>query len=341
MGYWLRLVVLAVACLAHSCLAFFQLGGPSAQNLPRLYDGWFKKGGDIERGMVSAVKASLKGVGKANAVEVLFPPVPNFDEVKIGTPLNQQFGQEMAADLGMVYKPGCVARTYLTEFSNVYWAKKLAAGLGGNVWGVFCDRVKKEGVVTKPGKLKLASFNIPSTYEKMKKGDTVIIVSPGIMEQWSEACNRFPDQKIIFLNAAVNVSYGLGGPIAGLEQAYFVKRISKGFIYKAAPGPWTTYLEKPDGSVEVSCAECNESAEAPVACLCTEVWLARQVLEQSKEKPTLGEVSNRSVGSVVSYVVCISCQLRHMYQLSGYVQAGRPPLCIPCQPAASSLQCLQ
>lgn len=63
-------------------------------------------------------------------VEVCFFPVPNIDEVQFGTSLNKAFGTEVAKDLGMGdYKPGSTIRTYLVQYSNVYWAKK--AWIGG------------------------------------------------------------------------------------------------------------------------------------------------------------------------------------------------------------------
>lgn len=68
-------------------------------------------------------------------VEISFFPVPNIDEVSFGTATNKAFGTEVAKDLGMAeYKPGSTIRTYLVQYSNIYWAKKV---LGGSVL-VFC-----------------------------------------------------------------------------------------------------------------------------------------------------------------------------------------------------------
>lgn len=60
-------------------------------------------------------------------VELCFFPVPNIDEVQFGTSLNKAFGTEVAKDLGMgEYKPGSTIRTYLVQYSNIYWAKKVS-----------------------------------------------------------------------------------------------------------------------------------------------------------------------------------------------------------------------
>lgn len=58
-------------------------------------------------------------------VEISFFPVPNLEEVQFGTAINKAFGTEVAKDLGMAeYKPGSTIRTYLVQYSNIYWAKK-------------------------------------------------------------------------------------------------------------------------------------------------------------------------------------------------------------------------
>jgi hypothetical protein len=54
----------------------------SSKGMPPLYDGWFKKTGYIDKSIVSAVKSAAK-VG--SPIEVLFPSVPNLDEVMLLT----------------------------------------------------------------------------------------------------------------------------------------------------------------------------------------------------------------------------------------------------------------
>ncbi|CAM9475372.1 unnamed protein product [Discosporangium mesarthrocarpum] len=230
--------------------------GTTSGSMPKLYDGWFKKTGQIERDMIAGTKSALR---KGKPVEVCFFPVPNFDEVKFGTPTNQAFGKEVAKDLGMgEYKPGSTIRTYLVEFSNVYWAKKLADGLGGTVWVATTDGLKKDKtVVSKPGKAKFCSLRKPETMEAIKKGDTVIVVSPGTTAEWQACASRFSEQKaskcLVFLNGLLNEGYEVGGPLMNLEQAcgYYLKRVSKGYIFRCSPSNWKAYLEKPDGGVEV------------------------------------------------------------------------------------------
>ena len=37
----------------------------------------------------------------------------------------------------------------------------------------------------------------------------------------------------------------------GFEEAYYLKRISKGWVFRSFPGPWQAFLERPDGTVEL------------------------------------------------------------------------------------------
>eukprot|EP00612_Vaucheria_litorea_P001965 CAMPEP_0171455796 /NCGR_PEP_ID=MMETSP0945-20130129/2545_1 /TAXON_ID=109269 /ORGANISM="Vaucheria litorea, Strain CCMP2940" /LENGTH=266 /DNA_ID=CAMNT_0011981103 /DNA_START=179 /DNA_END=979 /DNA_ORIENTATION=- len=222
-------------------------GGTKAVEMPPLYEGWFDKTRFIEKSIVGAVKSSYK-VGQP--IEVLFPSLPNLDEVSFGTKLNQEFGTMAAKELGMpAYKPGSKIKTYLVQFSNIYWAKRLAEGIGSTVWGLCTDGLKKDDI-KQPGKLKLASINKPESFSQVKKGDTVIVIQPGTTEQWKFCLNKFSEQKLIFLNAPVTSTYDLGGPVENLRQAYYCKRVSKGWAFICSPGPWTAYIEKPDRTVE-------------------------------------------------------------------------------------------
>lgn len=60
---------------------------------------------------------------------------------------------------------------------------------------------------------------------------------------------------VVFLNSQFNETYGLTGPrrgiMKGTEAVYFLKRITRGYVFYSYPGPWKAYLEKPDMSVEL------------------------------------------------------------------------------------------
>ncbi|CAM9842669.1 unnamed protein product [Ectocarpus sp. 12 AP-2014] len=150
------------------------------------------------------------------------------------------------------YKPGSTIRTYLVQYSNIYWAKKLADGLGGTCWVATSDGLKKDtSVIKKPGKAKFCSLRKPDTFAAMKKGDTVIVVAPGPTAEWASCAQSFKEQKVIFLNAPLSETYDLGGPLKDLEQGYYLKRVSKGYVFRVSPKPWEALLEKPGGGLEI------------------------------------------------------------------------------------------
>jgi hypothetical protein len=91
------------------------------KGMPKLYNGWMDE---------QIAKQARTAVGKAVAagktkIEVNFPPVPNVEEVRFGTPLNQKFGMQVVAkDLAVQggYRPGSEVSRQLIAYSNVYWA---------------------------------------------------------------------------------------------------------------------------------------------------------------------------------------------------------------------------
>jgi hypothetical protein len=150
-------------------------------------------------------------------MEVNFPPVPNVEEVRFGTPLNQRFGKTtVGQDLQVVggYKPGSELSRDLIAYSNVYWATKLASSFGGKPVGLLtAERVnisfcKSIGVISRT--------NAP----------------------------------FVILNNAYSTSYDLGNT-KGFEEVYYLKRISKGWIFRSFPDKWQAYVERPDETCEL------------------------------------------------------------------------------------------
>jgi len=211
------------------------------------------------------------GSGKKK-IEVNFPPVPNVDEVKFGTPLNQKFGKQvLARDLKVPggYAPGSYLSRNLIAYGNVHWAKKVAAALGGGPMGKPVSVLTAEPVVIKEIKDKGAiSTILPISSAASLKGKNtpLILANPGGEETWDKlyATCGSPSSPCVVLNNAYSTTYDLGNK-RGYEEAYYLKRISKGWVFRAFPGPWQAYLERPDGTVEL--------------------------LRSYKQKPTLKEVA--------------------------------------------------
>jgi len=65
---------------------------------PNLYKGWMKSDGDqICKQIIGSTKRAIQGGEKY--IEILFDPVPNLDEVAVGTAWNQKFRKEIAINL--------------------------------------------------------------------------------------------------------------------------------------------------------------------------------------------------------------------------------------------------
>ena len=182
-------------------------------------------------------------------------------EVKFGTPLNQKFGKTVIGkDLGVPggYKPGSDLSRQLIAFSNVYWAKRVGAAASGSPLGgkpvcvlstepVSFDQIKSRGAISRVG-----AVNSQQARKEGRNGEVVICVNPGGEETWDRlvSAHSSPGAPFIVLNNAYSTTYGLGNK-RGYEEAYYLKRISKGWVFRSFPGPWQAYLEKPDGTVEL------------------------------------------------------------------------------------------
>jgi len=112
---------------------------------------------------VTAISKAV-AAGKTK-LEVNFPPVPNLDEVRFGTPLNQKFGKTVVAkDLSLPggYYPGSDIARQQVAFANMHWAKQIAGAVGGGLVGgkpvtvlsaepVSYDQIKSKGGMSKIG----------------------------------------------------------------------------------------------------------------------------------------------------------------------------------------------
>mmetsp|Transcript_9310 Transcript_9310/g.12348 ORF Transcript_9310/g.12348 Transcript_9310/m.12348 type:complete len:293 (+) Transcript_9310:137-1015(+) len=228
------------------------------KGIPKLYDGWMN--GQIAKQARTAVSKAIQS-GKTK-IEVNFPAVPNVEEAKFGTPLNQKFGvNTVAKELGVPggYRPGSEVSRQLIAFSNMYWAKELAPAVSGSlVGGKRVSVLSAEQVVfkqiTKPGVDFMGSLSSRGQRgdASIQKGDALIAVNPGGEETWDRIYSLYgsPSAPMVVLNNAYSTTYGLGNK-RGYEEAYYLKRISKGWIFRQYPGNWEAYLEKPDFTLEL------------------------------------------------------------------------------------------
>jgi len=141
----------------------------------------------------------------------------------------------------------------LILFSNVYWAKKIANSISSEpVACITTEPIAFESIKSlgKISRTETTNTRRPKA-EQDKKKECVICISPGGEEQWDKLFGgqTSSTSTFIVLNNSFSTSYDLGNK-RGYEEAFYLKRISKGWIFRCFPGAWEAFLEKPDGSLE-------------------------------------------------------------------------------------------
>ena len=210
-----------------------------SNEFPNLYKGWLKSGGDqIYNQMVSSAKKAISS--KATKIELLFDPVPNLDEVSFGTIYNYKFRLEVAANLNVPEFATNRGGPSTLEWSNLYWANRLAQGLGGKVLVVSISGeagLKGQYKPTLTKGLTLVSLSsvskIDSLLEPGYKPQAVVILAPCTDEHYA-AVSKLGDKfncPAIALNAPFSKGYDIAGP-SSFELAYVMKRIPKGWIFR-------------------------------------------------------------------------------------------------------------
>jgi hypothetical protein len=184
----------------------------------------------------------------------------------------------------------------LIAFSNIYWAKRIgAAASGGPIGGkplcvltaepVTFSEIKSRGSVSRVG-----AVNSPQARKEGRNGETVVAVNPGGEETWDRlvSAHGSPGAPFIVMNNAYSTTYGLGNQ-QGFEEAYFLKRISKGWVFRSFPGPWEAYLEKPNGSVELLKSYSEKPQLSEVATLVREESFKRYAINNDRWSKGFGE----------------------------------------------------
>mmetsp|Transcript_98995 Transcript_98995/g.285692 ORF Transcript_98995/g.285692 Transcript_98995/m.285692 type:complete len:293 (+) Transcript_98995:178-1056(+) len=290
----MKAAIIASLLLVQQSLALvpFIDGG---KGMPKLYNGWFNE--QVSKQASSAVSRAI-AAGATN-IEVNFPPVPNVDEVKFGTPLNQKFGKSVVArDLGIPggYKPGSDVSRQLIAYSNIYWAKRIGASASGAPLGgkpVCClsaepvnfNLIKSSGCISRFG-----SVMSQEARKQGRNGEVILCVNPGGEETWDRlvSAHGSPGAPFIVMNNAYSTTYNLGNK-RGFEEAYYLKRISKGWVFRSFPGPWCAYLERPDGTVELLKSYDKKPELREIATLVREESFQRYAINNDRWTPGFGE----------------------------------------------------
>lgn len=190
---------------------------------PNLYKGWIRKEGDqIAKQIMSATKTALSRGEKL--IEVLFDPVPNVDEVAFGTEWNKKLRQDVIEDLKV---PDIAAKrggSSTLEWSNLYWANRLAAGISTSKQTIIAISISGEGVKSKftPAlvpNLKLVTLAEAKTgsffqrYSTDKSLSAIIVLSPCSELHYRDAAalgDKLNGVPVIALNSPYSFRYDIG-----------------------------------------------------------------------------------------------------------------------------------
>lgn len=221
---------------------------------PMLYDAWFGPDHEMSQQMQGAI--TLAHDAGIRAMELQWPVVPNLEEIAAGTMLNFEFGKFVAAELGMSATADyALVKRYLASFCNLYWVCQIARTplfRDRVVWAVAADAVSKARALPMLRNVRTASMRSPPP--QIGPDDVVVVIDPRFNELWQKGMKMRPaNGTIIFLNSQFNESYGLTGPRRGalkeIQPVYFLRRVTRGYIFYSYPGPWRACMENPDMSI--------------------------------------------------------------------------------------------
>lgn len=224
-------------------------------SMPKLYDGWFAPKHELATQMRAAVeRAYTDGIRQ---MELQWPCVPNLEEIAAGTKLNQLFGIQVAAELGMSAAADYqLVKRYLASFSNIYWAREVASASpfrDSNAFAICGDSISMQRA-----ECSLRNVTVLRKAKKLEGRDVGLMIDPRYDDAWFNGARMRSDNKdgcVVFLNSQFSETYGLTGPRRGVMKetavVYYLKRVTRGYIFFSYPGPWLACLENPDMSIEV------------------------------------------------------------------------------------------
>jgi hypothetical protein len=248
-----------------------------ANEFPNLYKGWIQSEGDqIARQMISSIKAAI--LKNERYIEVLFDPVPNLDEVAFGTEWNQRFRKDVVNNLQVPEFATNRGGPATLEWSNIYWANRLAAGIIGNSKkDIVAITLSGEGTrgkylpILTPGLSLLTQSEVKSPKFSAPNLQAFILLSPCQEEHYrfGKTLGDKYNIPIIALNSPFSFRYDIGkfhdyslanynlefrnnlfshslGGGSPYNLAYVMKRIPKGWIYRSYPKAFEAIVEGPN-----------------------------------------------------------------------------------------------
>jgi len=231
-----------------------------AGEFPNLYKGWLKSGGDqIANQMIASAKKAI--ANKFKLIEILFDPVPNLDEVAVGTIYNAKLRFELSALFKVPDYATNRGSTSFLEWANLYWATRLVSGLGGKVLVVSIsgEGLRGQFLPQLPKGMTLVSISNVGKIDDIVgpgyKPTAVVVISPCTDSHYAtvkQLGDKFGCPGIA-LNAPFSKGYDIGGPTS-FELAYVMKRVPKGWLFRnlGGAGDFQAIVEGPDYAITKS-----------------------------------------------------------------------------------------
>ena len=235
-------------------------GSPSGSKgkFPILYDCYFPKSKTSKTASWQILDQVSMATNNAlkdglTQMEVIFPPVPNLEELAFGTALNKEYLEEVSDRLNIenyVVKKDPIFYSTL-DFANMMAGKLTKVKANSKMLLINPSQGNKipELNLKAIEYTSLNSKDLLDSVNGIATGKSIgIIINPGVDMHWkkAQAIHKAHQQQdklpILALNAPFSLRYdvGMGGP---WEPIFCMKRISKGWLYRSYPGNFEIYLE--------------------------------------------------------------------------------------------------
>lgn len=146
--------------------------------------------------------------------------------------------------------PDNILRKQSVAYANVDLASRIATKLGKRTLLLTYDNAVDPSIINLSKQAELLRIKSPEVEATTTAKDVLLALSPGVGSHWTKAAGLKTEAPVVAMNAPFSLNYDIaqGGK---WEPIYVLKRVTKGWVYRAYPAGFKVYLDKPDGSVEL------------------------------------------------------------------------------------------
>lgn len=158
-----------------------------------------------------------------------------------------KYNRAVATRLG---GPDNILRKQSVAYANVDLASRIATKLRKRTLLLTYDNAVDSSIIKLSKQAEIMRISSADLKACITANDVLLALSPGVGSHWTKAAGLQTEAPVVAMNAPFSLSYDIaqGGK---WEPIYVVKRVTKGWIYRAYPSGFKVYLDKPDGTVEL------------------------------------------------------------------------------------------